>query len=416
MLVWALPSAQASEPVLRVATSGDYPPFSERTADGYRGFDIAVAERFARETETTLAWVPFRWPELLDAMKAERFDVAMSGVTIRPERSILGRFTVPVVETGAVLLVREAAWRRLVTDTSRALEQLDAPSLAVAVNAGGHLERVTRAHFSRARLTAIPDNTAVRQALAAGEVDGVVTDTLEAPGWLQGLTDVRLVGPFTRDRKAYWVRADAAPLATRIDSWLMAAERDGSLAALRSEWFGEAVASKTASSLAALLAASDERLALMPWVAEYKRARGLAVVDSAREARVLEAAWEAVATAADRAGSERPRRADVQRFYRAQIDAAVAIQRRVLADPLREGVAPFDLATEIRPALLRIGERMATLLVLTATDPESIPADLQTRVQKALGRHLLPADRVRAIADAIAIFVQQPGDDALLGR
>jgi chorismate mutase-like protein len=309
---------------------------------------------------------------------------------------------VPVVETGAVLLVRGETWRRLGVDPARALEQLDDASLLLAVNAGGHLERVTRAHFPSARIRAIPDNRAVRNALAGGEVDAVVTDTLEAPGWLQGLSDVQLVGPFTRDRKAYWVRADDAALVTRLDAWLMRAERDGSLTGLRAEWFGEAAVRRTATPLEALLASCDERLALMPAVAEYKRAHGIPVVDPEREVRVLEAAWKAVALAAERAGSEPPPRRDVERFYRAQIDAAVAIQYRVIAEPAPKGAATFDLASEIRPALLRIGERMATLLVLAARDSEPKSSDLPARVGDALARHPLAAERVSAIAEAIA--------------
>ena len=56
--------------------------------------------------------------------------------------------------------------------------------------------------------------------------------------------------------------------------------------------------------LAALLAALDERLALMPLVAQVKRARGLPVEVPERETRVLDAAVAAVgeAAAAARAG------------------------------------------------------------------------------------------------------------------
>lgn len=392
-------SVAASEPVLRVGTSGDYRPFSERRGEGVRGFDVAVAERFARDSGVRLVFEPFRWPELLDAMKAGRFDVAMSGITVRPERSIAGRFTVPVVETGAVLLVRDAAWARLVRDPARALEQLDDPSVEVAVNAGGHLERVTREHLRSARIRAIPDNAGVRDALSTGQVDAIVTDTLEAPGWLQGLAGVRLVGPFTRDRKAYWVRPDDPGLATRLDAWLMAAEADGRLAALRTEWFGDAAGRRTATPVDALLASCDERLALMIPVAESKRTRGIPVEDPEREARVLEAGWQAVRLASARGGREAPERADVERFYRAQIDAAVAIQQRVLAAPPIPGAPSFDLVSEIRPALLRIGERMADLLVRTAAEP--LPVDLDARVAGALARQRLPSGRSEAIAAAI---------------
>ena len=381
--------ASELRPHLRVGTSGDYPPFSERLESGsYRGFDVAVAERFAADQGLTLEWVAFAWPRLAADLEGDRFDVAMSGVTVRPERSVKGRFSVPVTESGAVLLVREP------------LSGVDDPSLRVAVNAGGHLERVARARFPLAQIHAIADNAAVRAALVEGSVDAVVTDTLEAPGWLRGLSGVRQIGPFTRDRKAYWLRAQHADLAARLDAWLLEAEREGVLEALRIEWLGAGPWTRTAAPLEALLAACDERLALMPLVAAWKRSQGRAIVDPEREARVLAAAVAAVDRAAAAAGQPAPPADVVRRFYRAQIDAAVAIQQVALGDSTASGLVAFDLETELRPALIRIGDRMAALLVL-ASATEALRLDLRDRVTTALARHRLSSERVGAIADAI---------------
>jgi cyclohexadienyl dehydratase len=399
-----------ARPTLRVGTSGDYPPFSERvgkgTDAGYRGFDVAVAERFAREAGFDLRWVPFRWPEISRDLAAGRFDVAMSGVTVRPERSVLGTFTVPVVETGAVLLVREGAWTRLASDRDApasigdSISRLDDASLRLAVNAGGHLERVTRAHFSHARILAIPDNAGVRRALASGEVDAVVTDTLEAPRWREGLSEVRVVGPFTRDRKAYWVGASNTALASRLDVWLLQEEQSGALAELRREWLAGAATVATATPLEALLAACDERLSLMPFVAGFKQVHGIEIVDPAREERVLAAAVSAVRDAAGGEGAG-PSAESVRRFYRAQIDAAVAIQRAAIAEPGSEESRSFDLASELRPALIRIGDRMAGLLVAYARSGPVDDVVLAERVAIALSRHRLPAPRIEAIGEAL---------------
>src|SRR5882724_3538783 len=57
----ALPTAK---PVLRVGTSGDYPPFS---IDG-RGFDVDVARELGRSLGVRIEWVRFRWPDLAAAI------------------------------------------------------------------------------------------------------------------------------------------------------------------------------------------------------------------------------------------------------------------------------------------------------------------------------------------------------------
>ena len=98
-----------------------------------------------------------------------------------------------------------------------------------------------------------------------------------------------------------------------------------------------------------------ERLALMKDVALHKERNALAVEDVARErvvlARAQDGAWAA--------GLD-PR--SVAAFYRAQIQAAKAIQYRYLAEwslaPPNVGASVPDLAHELRPRLLELGEEL----------------------------------------------------------
>ena len=373
--------------ILRVGTSGDYPPFSEVVtaaedpARRYQGFDAAIAKAFAEHHGLRIEWVAFRWPQLSRLLTGGAFDVAMSGITVRPERSVAGRFSVPVARTGAMVLAREQGEVGSSTSEER-LRALDVVGSRIAVNAGGHLERIARSRFRAAEVLAIPDNAAVRDALLSGQVDAVVTDSLEAPRWRQGRRDLTAIGPFTRDRKAYLLPAGNAALAARLDEWLLAAERDGRLARLRARYLGSAAGPAPAEPLEALLAAADERLSLMPFVADAKRRSGARVVDASREARVLSAARRAVETAARSIGIGLP--AMTSSFYRAQMDAAIEVQQRELARASPAAREPFDLDTQLRPALLRIGERMATLLVRVSE--LRAPSDLHARVHDAARR------------------------------
>jgi hypothetical protein len=121
------------------------------------------------------------------------------------------------------------------------------------------------------------------------------------------------------------------------------------------------------------------------------------VVDAAREARVLSAASRAVAAAAHAIGVAPP--PTTSRFYRAPMDAAVEVQQRELERSSPTARESLDLDTELRPALLRIGERMARLLVRVSALP--VPSNLQARVHDALATHRLSDDRLEAIAEAI---------------
>ena len=52
------------------------------------------------------------------------------------------------------------------------------------------------------------DNQALPAMLLAGEVDALVTDTMEAPYWLERVKDAKALPPFTRDVKAALIHTD----------------------------------------------------------------------------------------------------------------------------------------------------------------------------------------------------------------
>jgi len=390
--------SEASRALLRVGTSGDYRPFSHAGAapeDGVRGFSIDLGKAYAEATGREIVWVPFGWPSLAEDLAAGRFDFALSGVTIRADRSIAGRFSLPVTVSGAMVLVPEDSGLR-------EAEALAKPGRAFAVNAGGHLERTARALFPEARIVPVPDNGSVLDRLADPGIDAVVTDSLEAPHWLTRRPGLRAVGPLTRDRKAAWFPIGADAERARFDAWLLEAERNGTLARLRSAH--GLPTDRTAEPAAALLALLDERLSLMIEVARVKQLTGRAIEDRPREAKVLAGAVSAVVRAATERAVPPPDEADVRAFYRAQIEAAKSIQRAWTDAHPAEAAAPEDpawraararLSDDLRPALLDLGDRIASLLVLATTSGERPPS--RERVEASLSRHALPTSDLEAL-------------------
>ena len=398
----AIATQASSAPPLRVGTSGDYAPFSVLEEKGedpalYRGLAPTLARAFAEDRGFDIEFVPFRWPDLLNDLDAGRFDVAMSGVTVRPERSLRGRFSLPITTSGAVVLVPDAS--PFVT-----IEELDEKQFQIAVNEGGHLERVSQKHFEKARILPMSENQKVIQALAQGRVDAAITDTREAPLWQSQFPGLRSIGPFTRDRKAFLVRADNPELARDLDAWLLEAEQNGQLETLRIQEIGKSThPTSTTRPLRALLAAVDERLSLMPWVAEAKRATGGPIEVPAVETRVLADAIARyrIAMAQDPEVFKSKEEA-VLDFYRAQIEAAKSIQRQTLAHPAADARVSPDLNTELRPALMRINDRIATLLVAL---PEEIDPDevLQASREELVSTDLTPPMQ-SAITEALIVL------------
>lgn len=399
------PASEHQNAPLRVGTSGDYAPFSLllEGPTGPTGFSADLARAYAKATGRAVAWVPFRWPELAADLAGDRFDIALSGITVRPDRSILGRFSLPITTSGAVALVEES-------DSIRSIEDLRQPGLGISVNAGGHLERTTRAQFPSARIEAIPDNGRVLIQLEREDVRAVVTDTLEAPHWLAQRAGMRRIGPLTRDRKAAWFPAAGISEVRRFDEWLLRAEADGQLAELRADY--ELPETATATPQNALLASLDERLSLMIEVAAAKRILGSPIEDRPREIRVLDAAVAGIQHAAGLSDQIPPRPEAVRSFYVAQIEAAKSIQHAWTAEQpvLAEGpsTAAVDRAEgrlnrEIRPALIDLGDRIAGLLVACASKPVQVPS--VDEVAAALSRHALPPESISRLHAALVALL-----------
>jgi len=392
---------EPSRQVVRVATSGDYPPFSAwpEAAETPTGFAPDLLGTWASATGRRIEWVRFGWPDLAEATRAGAFDLAAGGITVRSDRSIIGTFGVPLATSGAVVLVPGAA--------SLDLEKLAEPGRRIAVNRGGHLERVTRSRFPLAEILPTSPNAAVPGRLDAGEVEAVVTDTREAPLWRAERPDWKQLGPFTRDRKAVLATHGREALLAELDAWLLERPGSATLDALRTLHLGDDAGEAHVDVLVALVAAIDERLSLMPDVARFKQANGLAIEVPEREVQVLDAAWRTIEAVAKEGGRPAPAQAAVEAFYRAQIDAAKSIQRRVLAeddlsiqrrvladDDLQAAATPPDLDTELRPALIRIGARIARLVVaLPAERNDSTPL-----VRDGLAARGLAAGEIEAIA------------------
>jgi cyclohexadienyl dehydratase len=326
----------AAEPVLRVGTSGDYPPFSLHG----RGFDVDAAEAMARDFGARIEWIHFRWPELRAKVRAGEVDIAMGGITWRAERAVIGWMSRAVAQGGPCIVGEPG-------------------SGLVAVNRGGVLEIWARRRFPPDSLVAVDDNLSLPTLLEGGAVSAFVTDSFEAASRPRRRADaIRCEPPL--DRKVYWIAPRrASTLGHRVDAWLAANEPR--LQELRRRWLGGASPRDEVDNLIDLAA---RRLALMPAVAAWKRAHGLALEDPEREKAVLaHAEAEAYAAGLD-PDSVRP-------LFAVQIALAKAVERRD-----RETEAVLDLETELRPAISQVGERMvASLAIAAPVDARALSQD-----------------------------------------
>jgi ABC-type amino acid transport substrate-binding protein len=219
---------------LRVGHTNDYRPFSFTDAAGApAGIDVDLAQRLANALGVPLQFVDTTWSTLVADLQTNRYDIAMSGVSVTAERASAGCFTAPYLQTGKTALTRCAADRAFDT-----LAQLDDPSVTIIVNPGGTNERFVHDRLPNAHVVMHADNWTIFGALAAGAADVMITDAVEARLEARSNPALCVADPpilLEHVAKAYLVPKDPRWQAW-VDAWLARVTSSGELAAAEAHY------------------------------------------------------------------------------------------------------------------------------------------------------------------------------------
>jgi chorismate mutase-like protein len=347
---WSAVNAPA---VLRVGTTGDYPPFSYRDPASGRwiGADIEAAQALGRSLGRPVQFITTTWSALLQDQVAGRFDIAMGGISITAARLREADYSVAYLQDGKTALTRCADAYRL-----GSLAALDRPEVRVIENPGGTNERFARQRLPHAALRIHADNLGVFDEILAGRADVMITDAIEARMQQRlrpGLCALHPQRPFEAASKAYLLPKGSS-LKPAVDRWLRHELAAGEPSRRLDRWLSYpwSLGPTPAQLLAGLV---DERLALMPDVARYKWNRKQAIEDLPREQALL----ESIKAQAPQYGLD-PGRAVA--FFAAQIDASKVLQRELFFAWQANGEGEFtttrDLAADIRPRLDALNPRL----------------------------------------------------------
>ncbi|EMF45218.1 glutamine ABC transporter, periplasmic glutamine-binding protein (glnH) [Planococcus halocryophilus Or1] len=147
---------------LNVAFEGTYPPFNFiDDNDEFQGFDVDISNEIAERLGVEANFIATKWDGLIGGLKADKFDIIISQMTVTEERKKSVDFTDPYVISGSVLITRE--------DTDDITKLEDIKGKKVGVGGGTTFEEV------------------------ANSVDGAEVKLYKAVGdYIQDLTNKRL--------------------------------------------------------------------------------------------------------------------------------------------------------------------------------------------------------------------------------
>lgn len=203
-----------------VGTTGDYKPFSyfNENTQKFEGHDIDAAKMLAESLGVETMFVKTTWKTLVDGILKGRYDVAMSGITRTLSRQMQVGLTDPYISVGKCPLIRKEDKSRFKT-----MSDIDQPDVKIGVNPGGTNEKFVNANIKQAEVVVIPKNLDIPDKIAAGEVDVMITDNVEAMLVAAKRPELFAVSPdipFTRDDFGYMLPRDDPALLNWLNLWI----------------------------------------------------------------------------------------------------------------------------------------------------------------------------------------------------
>lgn len=177
---------------LRVGTPGDYRPFSIKTDGGFQGHDIDLVEAMAKELGVKIEYVQTSWPNLMSDLLADKYDVAVGGITRNVARLSKADMLPGYAPFGKVALVRKDE-----AEKYNSVDDLNQPSVRVIKNPGGTNEIFVLNNLKQAQVSTHEKNAEIPGLIAEGKGDVMITETYEALHYAK--TEPRLAAKFVDD-------------------------------------------------------------------------------------------------------------------------------------------------------------------------------------------------------------------------
>jgi cyclohexadienyl dehydratase len=225
----------AAAGVLRIGTTGDYAPFSLEREGELAGADIDLARSLAGKLHVEPVFVRTTWATLLEDMAADKFDVALGGISVTPARQAVAAFSHPYASGGKTAIAR-------CTDAPqyRTLAAVNRPQVRLVVNPGGTNEQYVRTHVKQASVRVHQDNRTIFDEIRSGRADVMITDDVEVELQTRKHKDLcrAIPGTLTHADKAILMPQDAR-LVGEINRWLTGEIKAGAPARLLQQHLGE---------------------------------------------------------------------------------------------------------------------------------------------------------------------------------
>lgn len=221
--------------VLKVGMS-IFVPWAMRNRNGeLAGFEIDVANKVARDMGVEIEFVPTPWEALIPALTAGRFDVIISGMSVRPRRKLVIDFTVPYAHSGMGV-----AASRAMAAGMKWPEDYDSAGVTFSCRRGSTSCSDVERLFPKAGVRRFDDDAGAFREVLSGKAHAVLSSYPQPVAWA-GSHPERIFLPTTENLsqsdEAFGLRKGDPDALNFFSNWILVNKANGWLAGRHHYWF-----------------------------------------------------------------------------------------------------------------------------------------------------------------------------------
>ena len=198
------------------------------------GIDVDIAREIASRLGVKLEFNNYDWDSLFSKVKGGEIDLAISGITITPERQKEVLFSDAYFNGGQVIVVRSDEQDiKGVSDLSgkRIAVQKDTTGYEEAKKYTPETQIVTYLNFDSTETSGIAHD------LKAGKFDLIIVDYIQALDTIKHNPGLKIIGvPFTKEEYGIIARIGNDSLIQEINSILRKMVKDGTIEKITMKW------------------------------------------------------------------------------------------------------------------------------------------------------------------------------------
>ena len=227
----ALGAGVAAAKDLVVATDTAFVPFEFKEGDKYVGFDIDLWDAIAKDIGVQYELRPMDFAGIIPALQTGQVDVALAGITIKPERQKAIDFSDGYYDSGLMLMV----------PTDSAIEGPEGlAGKTLAVKTGTSSSDYAEENFKDTTLRKFPNIDNAYLELRTGGVDAAMHDTPNVLYYIAkaGGGAVKAVGTQMMAHQYGIGFPKGSELTPKVNEALAKMKADGRYDAIYEKWFG----------------------------------------------------------------------------------------------------------------------------------------------------------------------------------